>query len=122
MVPLPSRGIFSDNQVSLHNKGRSFLLPSPLKKYREPRAGDPGYTISNGPSVILPSHEVDSVDGGCFNTLLAMKQQIKELQQTRFFNFLSNEVGKAQIRLQAVFADDTTVATSLSRPLLRLCN
>jgi hypothetical protein len=88
MVPLPSRGIFSDNQVSLHNKGRSFLLPSPLKKYREPRAGYPGYTISNGPSVILPSHEVDSVDGGCFNTLLAMKQQIKELQ-VRKLTFIS---------------------------------
>lgn len=81
MVPLSSRGIFADNQVSFHNKGRSFLLPSPLKKYREPRAGDPGYDISNGPSVILPSHEVDSVDGSCFNTLLAMKQQIKEFQQ-----------------------------------------
>lgn len=81
MVPLSSCGIFTDNQVSFHNKGRSFLLPSPLKKYREPRAGDPGYDICNGPLVILPSHEVDTVGGSCFNTLLAMKQQIKELQQ-----------------------------------------
>lgn len=80
MVPLPSRGIFSDNQVSFHNKGGSFLLPSPLKKYREPRVGDPGYDISNGPSVILPSQEIDSVNGGCFNTLLAMKRQVNELQ------------------------------------------
>jgi hypothetical protein len=81
MVSLPPRRTFVDNQVSFQNKGRSFILPSPLKKYREPRPGDPGYDICNGPLVILQSHRVDSINDGCFNILLPIKKQIKELQQ-----------------------------------------
>eukprot|EP01018_Ginkgo_biloba_P023758 Gb_10613 [translate_table: standard] len=80
-LPFNSNGLFADVQGGFVNKHVSFLAPVPLSKYSLSRAGNFDPNNFRGPPVILPSHNVDSVDGGCFNTLLAMKQQIKELQQ-----------------------------------------
>ncbi|XP_057845764.2 protein ROOT INITIATION DEFECTIVE 3, partial [Cryptomeria japonica] len=77
MVSHSQHQLPSNNQGNLHHKRGSFLSPLPLNKYKEPRNPD----CDNGPPVILPSYDTGFMDRSCYNTIFAINQQIKELQE-----------------------------------------